>query len=79
MEFVDINGILSVNQHGIISKKSTTTNLLCCVCDWADNKNVVEIIYFDLAKTFDSVVHSKLLCKLTKLGLGRSLMEWIKN
>ena len=48
MEFVDINVMLSVNQHGFISKKSTTTNLLFCVNDWTDmfdNKNNLDIIY----------------------------------
>ena len=57
MEFVDINIIVSISQHGFISMKSTTTNLLCCVNDWKDmfdisvkynQENDVDIIYLDI-------------------------------
>ena len=36
-------------------------------------------MYVDFAKAFDSVVHSKLLAKLTRYGIQYDLLGWIKK
>jgi len=59
--------IISDCQHGFLSGRSTTTNLLKCLNDWTsmlDDGSKVDIIYLDLAKAFDSVSHEKLLYNL---------------
>ena len=55
------------HQFGFQKQCSTITQLIDCYSDWSlainDGSNV-DVIYFDYAKTFDSVVHSKLFIKL---------------
>jgi len=38
-----------------------------------------DIIYLDNSKCFDSVVHSKLLYKLSKYGFTESALKWIES
>ena len=60
-------GLLSTKQYGFISGRSTLTQLLYyldeCLKKIA-NGNVVDAIYFDFSKAFDTVPHRRLLGKL---------------
>ena len=38
---------------------------------------VVDVIYFDFAKAFDTVPHRRLLQKLTAYGIKGTLLDWI--
>ena len=75
--------IIDSDQHGFLSRKSTTTQLLECNLYWNvtlnSRKHLDIIIYLDYAKAFDSVVHVKLLAKLSCYGLCDQLITWIKN
>jgi ribonuclease P/MRP protein subunit RPP40 len=65
-----------------LKNKSTTTHLLECCLDWnvaLRSKKAVDIIYLDYAKPFDSVVHSKLVAKLTCYGVKDMLLKWIES
>ena len=47
--------------------RSTTTNLLECTHDWTFGlgcSNNIDVVYIDFIKAFDSIVFSKLVCKL---------------
>ena len=71
------HGLITRHQHGFLSQHSTTTELLETLNDWTlalRNKNVVDAIYFDFSKAFDSVVHSKLQIKLQGYGFGGKLL-----
>ena len=74
--------MISKAQHGFLSKRSTGTNLLSCFQDWQlsvkDNK-LVDAIYLDFRKAFDSLVHSKILVKLSSYGIGFELLSWIQS
>jgi len=62
--YVLSNGLINEAQHGFLRGLSTTTNLLHCVNDWSltlHNRHGVTIVYIDLAKAFDTVLHEKLL------------------
>ena len=75
------NNLLSRAQHGFLSKRSTVTNLLECLSDWTLGikcKYNTDVIYIDYAKAFDTVCHSKLLCKLSAIGIQGSLLKWIE-
>jgi ribonuclease P/MRP protein subunit RPP40 len=76
------SGLLNNSQHGFLKNKSTTTHLLECCLDWnvaLRSKKAVDIIYLDFAKAFDSVVHSKLIAKLTYYGVNDMLLKWIES
>ena len=70
------------NQHGFLPRKSTVTNLLECLEDWSlnfDRGVQTDIIYLDYSKCFDTVVHSKLLHKLSKYGFKGVALGWLEN
>ena len=67
-------------QHGLLSKKSTTSNLLEALNDWTihlTNKQSTDVAYFDFSKAFDTVSHVKLFEKLKTVGLTGNLLKWI--
>jgi hypothetical protein len=73
-------GLISKHQHAFIKKHSTITNLLECTHDWAiamHGVKAVDAIYIDFSRAFDSVVHSKLLYKLSNYGISGCLLKWI--
>ena len=39
----------------------------------------MNIVYTDIAKTFDSVCHSKLISVLSSLGISGKVFKWINS
>ena len=73
--------LLSSKQSGFINGRSTTTKLLSYLDKCIDiivSGGVVDTIYFDFAKTFDSVPHERLLGKLKSYSINGNFLEWIK-
>ena len=82
LDYLRSHNIFPSNQHGFVAKKSTVSNLIECLDDWTssfDRAVQTDIIYLDYSKCFDSVVHSKLLFKLSNYGFNGSSFRWIKN
>ena len=82
MEHLYRNNILCKAQHGFLNKRSTNTNLLSCWNDWTlarDKKRSTDVIYTDLEKAFDKVVHSKLLYKIESIGIIGSAHRLLGN
>jgi len=80
--YLRLNGLISKEQHGFLSRKSTTSNLLETINDWTlaiNDRNAVSAIYIDFAKAFDTVCHNKLSYKLTCYGIAGSLLKWINS
>ena len=74
--------VLSPDQHGFRPFKSTTTNLVESTLDWAshlDDRSSVDVLYFDLVKAFDSVVHTKFVLKLKSCGIADNLLRWFEE
>ena len=74
--------LLSNKQYGFISKRSTVTQLLNYIdecCESLSNGKVVDSIYFDFAKAFDTVPHRRLCKKLEGYGIEGSTLNWIKS
>ena len=73
--------IISLHQHDFLSKKSTTTTQLlefCLAGNLALNAGyLMDVVYLDYAKAFDSVVYSKLTCKLSWYGINSRIVAWI--
>ena len=73
---------ISKQQHGFLSGKSTTTNNLESLADWTltlKNRHLVDILYLDFAKAFNTVYHSKLFHKLRSFGINGNLLKWIQD
>ena len=59
--------LLSPLQHGFVNKRSTVTQLLNYLDKSTEaiaDGDVVDVIYFDFAKAFDTVPHQRLILKL---------------
>jgi ribonuclease P/MRP protein subunit RPP40 len=79
---LESNGILPNCQHGFREKHSVTTQLLSVIDDLSlaiENKQCVDIIYFDMQKAFDTVPHSRLLDKLSNFGIDGPLHKWLSD
>ena len=74
------NRLLSADQHGSLSKRSTLTNLLESVSDWSisiENKFQNQVAYIDFSRAFEAVSHQKLLHRLKSYGFDGLLPQWI--
>ena len=76
------NNLISRHQHGFLAKHSTCTQLLKTVNDWSvalRNRNFVDIVYFDIAKAFDTVNHAKLIHNLQACGMDGNLLSLLAD
>ncbi len=76
------NNLLSKKQFGFITGRSTCLQLLHyldeCLSTTAKG-GVVDAIYLDFAKAFDTVPHRRLLGKLEAYGIEGDTLKWIKE
>ena len=76
------NGLLTKKQFGFICGRSTLTQLLYYLDDCLEkiaNGNVVDAIYLDFSKAFDTVPHRRLIGKLESYGIQGEILNWIKS
>jgi hypothetical protein len=82
LAYLRSHNVIDRRQHGFLSGRSTSTNLLESLNDWTlairDKKSVL-VAYIDYSKAFDSVNHRKLLTKLSAYGISGNLISWISN
>ena len=80
MDHLVENNLLSSRQHGFISGRSTVTQLLSyldsCIGNIV-NGNVVDVVYLDFQKAFDTVPHARLIKKLQAYGVSGEILTWI--
>lgn len=80
--FHNVKPLISEHQHGFMSGRSTTTNLLHItqfISEAVDNREQIDVIYTDLSKAFDVIDHSLLICKLDSFGLSPSLLKLLSS
>ena len=74
---------ISDKQHGFLPQKSCTTQLISVLDTMSqslNNRNDVDVIYFDFAKAFDSVNHDLILYKLKyKFNIDGLMLKFIKG
>ena len=72
------NNMLSMKQYGFVHGRSTTTQLLnyldMCI-ETVVNKGVVDTIYLDFSKAFDTVPHRRLIGKLVSHGIPGNILS----
>ena len=82
VEHLDTHRLLNDSQHGFISHKSCTSNLLEYlefVTNAIDSGQNVDSIYLDFSKSFDKVPHKRLLLKLCSFGISGKILKWISE
>ena len=75
------NNLLSKKQFGFLSGRSTVTQLLNYLDKCAEivaSGGVVDSIYFDFSKAFDTVPHKRLSVKMKAYGIEGKLLTWIE-
>ncbi|XP_047138188.1 uncharacterized protein LOC124814464 [Hydra vulgaris] len=80
--YLQLNNFISIYQFGFLKRRSTCTQMLASFNEWTsavNKKKEVDIIYIDFKKAFDSVSHSKLVCKMNCYGIKYELLNWITN
>ena len=81
MNYIIEEKVLSSKQYGFISGRSRTTQLLRyldkCIETIVDG-GVIDDIYLDFAKAFDTVPHRRLIVKLESYGINGNILNWIK-
>ena len=82
MSYVFNNNIITSLQHGFLPGRPCQSNLLImlnCLTDAIDRGIVTDIIYKDFAKAFDSILHNRLVYKLSKFDISSNLLDWISD
>ncbi|GAB0207248.1 mitochondrial enolase superfamily member 1 [Grus japonensis] len=76
------NAIIRHSQHGFTKGKSCLTNLISFydkVTCLVDEGKVVDVVFLNFSKAFDTVPHSILLDKLSNCGTSGFTVHWVKN
>ena len=81
IEHLQVNKLISRQQHGFTKGRSCVTQLLDVMDAWTeilDEGGSIDIIYIDFMKAFDFVPHQRLLAKLSAHGIQGKVLEWIQ-
>ena len=81
VDYLETNSILSPNQFAFRTGYSTEDQLVLTyteVITKVDQGYIVDMIYLDFAKAFDTISHRILLDKLRCLGFDNTLLNWIQ-
>ena len=82
LNYVNLNNLFTVEQHGFMKKRSFLTNFLETFEEWTealDEGYEVDAVYLDYRKAFDTVQHKQLLAKLESYGIEGDIYQWIKK
>ena len=77
-----LKSCITENQHGFVSKKSTTTNLSILLNQYLrtlENKAQTDVVYTDFLKAFDSVLHTLLMQKLKQFNFSSQAITFFET
>jgi hypothetical protein len=80
--FEQVRLMISPNQHGFFSNRSTISNLACFsqyVAVALDNRMQVDVIYTDFSKAFHRVNHTIFLNKCANMGFSKNLILFLES
>lgn len=73
---------ISYNQHGFLTGRSTTTNLVSItqfLAETIDDGSQTDVVYTDLSKAFDKLDHGLLLNKLCLFGITPKFLNFFQS
>ncbi|CAM5094356.1 unnamed protein product [Natator depressus] len=76
------NKVISNSQHGFVKNKSCQTNLIAffdIVTSLVAGGEMVDVVYLDFSKAFDTVPHDRLINKLGKCNLDGATIRWVQK
>ena len=76
------HNLINDTQHGFLPKRSCQTNLLLyleLLTSCIDKGLDIDVLYLDVAKTFNKVPHKRLLKKVQSHGVCGKVYSWIEN
>ena len=82
VKFLSQNDLINQSQHGFLQGRSTDTILLKFydyVTDCMDRNLVVDAVFLDFSKAFESVPHDILIARLKSCGIGGNVADWIED
>jgi hypothetical protein len=82
MTYLEQRNFIVKAQHGFVSKKSCTTNLLEALDILTKSLSdglPVDLVYLDILKAFNMVPHRRLLHKLKGYGEKDDLLKWFES
>ena len=82
LNYLKANDILSNKQFGFLRGRSTVLQLLKVVDKWTDimdKGSVIDVIYCDFQKAFDTVPHKRLLEILIHYGITDPVLSWVQD
>ena len=82
LAYIKDNSILSDKQFGFLSGRSTVLQLLRVIDRWTeilDNGGVIDAIFCDFKKAFDTVPHNRLMDLLSYYGIKNPVLSWIRD
>ena len=80
MDYLLFNKLISKQQLGFLSRRSTSTQLLENMNDWStavDSGQCVDVCFINLKLAFDTVSHIKPPNKLSSYGLSGNMWLWL--
>lgn len=82
LNFLSTNNLINDSQHGFLPKRSCCSALLAFleqVTDSVNNNKVVDSVYLDFSKAFDSVPHKRLTHKLEIIGFSGDIIKLVES
>ena len=82
LNYLKANDILSNKQFGFLRGRSTVLQLLNVVDKWTDimdKGGVIDVIYCDFQKAFDTVPHKRQLEILIHYGITDPVLSWVQD
>ncbi|MEL7307440.1 MAG: reverse transcriptase domain-containing protein, partial [Pseudomonadota bacterium] len=81
-EYLLCHNVINESQHGFVGGKSTDTLLMHFydfVTESVDDNRVVDCVFFDFSKAFDTVHHEILLHRLHGVGIRGAILKWLAD
>ena len=75
-------GVISDRQYGFLPGKSTQEavfDLVMHIYSLLNNKKIMGLLFLDICKAFDCILHDRLLHKLKSVGCDEYVLKWFKS